>query len=126
MFLRLDPSSSLRDEKVADLAFFINFLNPKGLDVEIRIVPQEHRVSAALFRVDDGTRNQLAVINTVAANDIIEIAVPFELVGLRPNGEVQIFVTVERSGSEVEKWPYRGYIQFRVPTDDFEARMWQV
>jgi alpha-amylase/alpha-mannosidase (GH57 family) len=126
LFIRLDPSGSLRDEKVADLAFFINFLNPKGLDVEIRVLPHERRVSAALFRGENGARTQVGAINTVAANKIIELAVPFDLLGVKPNDEVQIFVTVERSGSEVEKWPYRGYIQFKVPTDDFEAMMWQV
>jgi alpha-amylase/alpha-mannosidase (GH57 family) len=126
MFVRIDPSGSLKDEKVSDLAFFINFLHPKGLDIDIRIVPQERRVSAALFTGDNGNRQQTAVINTVAANDIIELAVPFELLGGKPNDEIQLFVTVEREGSEIEKWPYRGYIQFKVPTDDFEAMMWQV
>jgi len=126
LFVRIDPSGSLKDEKVSDLAFFINFLHPKGLDIDIRIVPQERRVSAALFRGDNGNRQQTAVINTVAANDIIELAVPFELLGGKPNDEIQLFVTVEREGSEIEKWPYRGYIQFKVPTDDFEAMMWQV
>ena len=126
MFLRLDPSGSLKDEKVADLVFFVNFLSPKGLDVEIRMVPQERRVHAALFRGGNGARTEIAAINTVAANDIIELAVPFDMLGVKPNDEVQIFVTVERGGSEVEKWPYRGYIQFKVPTDDFEAMMWQV
>ncbi len=126
MFIRLDPSGSLKDEKAADLAFFINFLNPKGMDVEIRIVPQEHRVSADLFLRENGKRRQVAVINNIAVNDIIELAIPFELLGVKANDEVQIFVTVERSGSEIEKWPYRGYIQFKVPTDDFEAMMWQV
>ncbi len=120
------PSGSLKDEKVSELAFFINFLNPKGMDVEIRVVPQEHRVSAALFRGENGKRTQAAVINTVAANDIIELAVPFELIKVGPNEEVQLFVTVERAGSEIEKWPFRGFIQFKVPTDDFEAMMWQV
>jgi alpha-amylase/alpha-mannosidase (GH57 family) len=126
MFIRLDPSGGLKDEKVGDLAFFINFLDPKGLDVEIRIVPQERRVSAALFKGENGNRTQTAPIHTVAANDIVELAIPFELIGVKANEEVQIFVTVERAGSEVEKWPYRGYIQFKVPTDDFEAMMWQV
>jgi alpha-amylase/alpha-mannosidase (GH57 family) len=126
MFIRLDPSGSLKDEKAADLAFFVNFLNPKGMDVEIRIVPQEHHVSADLFRGENGKRRQVAVINNIAANDIIELAIPFELLGVKANDEVQVFVTVERSGSEIEKWPYRGYIQFKVPTDDFEAMMWQV
>jgi hypothetical protein len=94
--------------------------------VEVRIMPQERRVSAALFQGENGARKQTAVINTVAANDIIELAVPFDLLGVKPNDEVQIFVTVERAGSEIEKWPYRGYIQFKVPTEDFEATMWQV
>jgi alpha-amylase/alpha-mannosidase (GH57 family) len=126
MFIRLDPSGNLKDEKVADLAFFINFLNPRGLDIEVRIVPQDQRVSATLFRGENGNRHQEITINTIAANDIIELAVPFDMIGVKPNDEVQIFVTVERAGSEVEKWPYRGYIQFKVPTEDFEAMMWQV
>jgi alpha-amylase/alpha-mannosidase (GH57 family) len=126
MFIRLDPSQSLKDEKVSDLVFFINFLNPKGMDVEIRVVPQERRVSAVLFRGENSSRKQVAVINTVAANEILELAVPFDLLGVKPNDDIQVFVTVERSGSEVEKWPFRGYIQFKVPTDDFEAMMWQV
>jgi alpha-amylase/alpha-mannosidase (GH57 family) len=126
MFVRLDPSGNLRDEKVADLAFFINFLSPKGLDVEVRVVPQKRRVTAVLSRRENGARSQIAVINTVAANDIIELAVPFELLGVRSDDEVHLFVAVERAGSEVEKWPYRGYIRFKVPNDDFEASMWQV
>ena len=126
MFVRLDPSRSLKDENVAELAFFINFLNPKDLDVEVRVIPQERSVSATLSRVESGSRNLVGVIHTIAANDIIELAVPFDLIGVKPNDEVHFFVTVERSGSEVEKWPYRGYIQFKVPTDEFEAMMWQV
>ncbi len=126
MFFRLDPSGSLKDEKVADLAFFINFLSPKGFDVEVRVIPRERRVSAVLFRGENGERKQAAIINTVAANDIIELAMPFDLIGVKPNDDLQIFVTVERGGSEVEKWPYRGFIQIKVPTDDFEATMWQV
>jgi len=126
IFIRLDPSGNLREEKVADLAFFINFLEPRGLDVEIRIVPRERRVSATLSLGENGDRRQIAVINTVAANEIIELAVPFGTLGVKPNDEIHLFVTVEHAGSEVEKWPSRGYIQFKVPTDDFEATMWQV
>lgn len=126
LFIRLDPSQGLQDEKVAELAFFVNFLTPKGMDCEIRIQPRENRVSAVLHRKEDGERKEASVINTVAANDIIELAMPFDLLGLKPDDEVHLFITVERNGSEVEKWPYRGYIQFSVPTQDFEAMMWQV
>jgi alpha-amylase/alpha-mannosidase (GH57 family) len=126
MFLRLDPSGSLADEKVAELAFYVNFLQPKGVEAEIRISPRERRVSAALFRGKNEDRTEAAAINAVAANDIIELAIPFDLLGVKPNDEVHLFITVERNGSEVEKWPYRGFIQINVPTEDFEAMMWQV
>ncbi|MDA8099427.1 MAG: glycoside hydrolase family 57 protein [Nitrospiraceae bacterium] len=126
LFLRIDPSQSLADDKVADLAFYLNFLAPKGLDIEIRINPREHRVTASLWRGENSERTVVAPINTIAAGEIIELAVPFELLAVKPNDEVNFFLTVERKGSEVEKWPYRGFIQVKVPTDDFEAMMWQV
>lgn len=126
LFIRLDPSQGLQDEMVSDLAFFVNFLAPRGMDCEIRIQPREKRVSAVLHRKENGERKEVSVINTVAANDIIELAMPFDLLGLKPDDEVHLFITVERNGSEVEKWPYRGYIQFSVPTQDFESIMWQV
>lgn len=126
LFLRLDPSQSLQDEKVAELAFFVSFLSPHGMDVEIRLGPRERRVNATLHRRENSERKEIGAVHTVAANDIIELAIPFELLDVRPNEEVQLFVTVERNGSEIEKWPYRGYIRFVVPTEDFEAMMWQV
>jgi alpha-amylase/alpha-mannosidase (GH57 family) len=126
LFLRLDPGQSLRDDKVQELGFFVNILAPKGQDVEVRIVPKERRVTAILFRGVNGERKEAAIINSVAANEIIELAIPFELLGVKPNDEVHFFITVERKGSEIEKWPYRGFIQVKVPTEDFEAMMWQV
>lgn len=126
MFLRIDPSQSLHDENVSTFTFFIRFLNPRGMAVEIRIVPSERSVTAGLFRGENDQRMLLSRIDTVAANDIIELAVPFELLGVKPNDEVHFFITVERGGSEVEKWPFRGYILITVPTEDFEAMMWKV
>lgn len=126
MFLRLDPSQSLRDENVAELTFTVRFLKPKDLDIEVRIIPSERRVTAGLYQGENDRRSRVADINSVAANEIIELAVPFELLGARPNDEIHFFVTVERNGSEVEKWPYRGYILITVPTEDFEAMMWKV
>jgi alpha-amylase/alpha-mannosidase (GH57 family) len=126
LFLRIDPSQGLQDDNVQDLAFFVNFLSPKGMDVEVRIAPKERRASATLFRGENGERAEVAAIHNVAADEIIELAIPFELLGVKPNDEIHCFITVERKGSEIEKWPYRGFIQVKVPTEDFEAMMWQV
>ena len=126
LFVRLDPSRNLQEDTAADLSFFVNFLLPKGMDVEIRVMPRERRATAALYRGENGGRKEVAAINNVAANEIIELAIPFELLGVRPNDEIHCFITVERKGSEIEKWPYRGFIQVKVPSEDFEAMMWQV
>ena len=126
LFLRLDPSQSLQDDNVEDLAFYVNFIAPKSIDAEMRIAPTERRVTAKLFRGENAERKEVASINSVAANDVIEMALPFELLGVRPNDDLQFFITVERRHAEVEKWPYRGFIQVQVPTEDFEATMWQV
>jgi len=126
LFLRLDPSQSLQDDKAGELSFFVNFLAPKGLDAEIRVLPRERRTTAHLFQGENSERKEIAAINSVAANEIIELAIPFELLGVKPNDEIHCFITVERKGSEIEKWPYRGFIQVKVPTEDFEAMMWQV
>jgi alpha-amylase/alpha-mannosidase (GH57 family) len=126
LFLRLDPSQSLQDAKVADLAFFVSFLTPKGLHAEIRIDPRARRVTASLFRGKNHDRQEVSPLHSIAANEVIEFAIPFDLLGVQPNDEVQFFITVERKESEVEKWPIRGFIQVKVPTDDFEAMMWQV
>jgi hypothetical protein len=83
-------------------------------------------VVAALSRGENGGRKEVAVLNNVAANEVIEMAIPFDLLGVRQNDEIHFFVTVEREGSEIEKWPYRGFIRVKVPTEDFEAMMWQV
>jgi len=94
--------------------------------VEVRIAPRERRASSALFRGENGERKEVVAINNVAAAEIIELAIPFDLLGVKPNDEIHCFITVERKGSEIEKWPYRGFIQVKVPTEDFEAMMWQV
>ena len=126
LYVRLDPSQSLQDEKAEQLSFFVNFLLPKSMDAEVRVMPGERRVIAALSRGENTSRQQVAALNNVAANEIIEMAIPFDLLGVKQNDEIHFFVTVEQEGSEIEKWPYRGFIQVKVPTDDFEAMMWQV
>ncbi len=126
LYLRLDTTLDLQEEGIEDLAFYVNFLAPKGIDAEIRVRRGEPRAVAGLFRGENGDRRRFAGIESVAAGEIIELAIPFNLLGVPQNGDIQFFLIVERRGAEVEKWPYRGFIHVKAPTDDFEAMMWQV
>jgi hypothetical protein len=53
-------------------------------------------------------RRQVAVINNIAANDIIELAIPFDLLGVKANDEVQIFVTLNDRDRRSRSGPTAG------------------
>lgn len=129
-FIRLDSNLELGEaEQVKDLLFTVHFLKPEAYRVEVTLDPEKGEVSAMMMGCqvnesgNDDACNRLA---TIAARDIIEMAVPFARIEAKPKDEVRFFVTVKRDEIELEKWPYRGYISFTVPTPEFEAIMWHV
>lgn len=60
----------------------------------------------------------------VACEVIFELAVPFSTLGLEADREVALAVEFEESGGLITRYPRESAITFRVPTPDFEARMW--
>ena len=127
LFIRLDSNIDLHDPRASELIFCVHFLRPQPYRLEIRLNPAKGEVMAEIFRPAKGepveSRERLA---SIAVRDIIEMAVPFTQIGAGEKDEVSFFVTVRRDDIEVEKWPYRGYIAFTAPTEDFEAIMWHV
>ena len=65
-------------------------------------------------------------IKDVAAEEIIEIAIPFDSINASINEEVQLVVVVSRGEEELERWPKSGYLSFEVPTEEYEAIRWCV
>ncbi|MDH4099783.1 MAG: glycoside hydrolase family 57 protein [Nitrospirota bacterium] len=129
MFFRIDTQVGLQDDSVHGLEFCVHFLMPHHYRVEIAINLKrgKHSVKAKLCEGKSETEWELVKpVTSVAANEIIELGLPFEDIKARPGEEVHFFVTVRRDKAELEKWPPRGYLSFTVPTEDFEAIMWQV
>jgi len=127
LFIRLDSNRDLSDPRINELTFCIHFLKPVNSRIEIRLNPEKMEVRAVLVeRVDGEAEEKRSDITSIAAREIIEMAIPFELIHAMPRDEVDFFVTIRRDEIELEKWPYRGYIAFNVPTEDFEAIMWHV
>ncbi|MCK5556899.1 MAG: alpha-amylase/alpha-mannosidase, partial [Candidatus Hydrogenedentes bacterium] len=60
----------------------------------------------------------------IACDIIFELAVPFSVLGLGAGREVQFVVEFEEPGGLGARYPRESSIAFRVPTADFEARMW--
>jgi alpha-amylase/alpha-mannosidase (GH57 family) len=127
IFLRLDTTRTLKDPQVSQITFTIRFLKPGGMTVEINCSPADGTVRAVLVReIGNHERHIEGKIPTIAAHDIIELALPFSLLNVKELDEVAFIIVVKRDDSELEKWPYKGYFSFNVPTPDFEAIMWQV
>ena len=126
LFIRLDTGVNLSSPNVFGLTFNIHILRPHVKRIEIKIQKQGN-ISASLYEKKDGDKwSKAQDINKAAAKDIIEIAIPFKLMKVSANEEVQFIISVARGEEEIERWPGRGYLSFDVPTEEFEAIRWCV
>ncbi len=126
LFIRIDSNRDLHDSNIKELTFAVHFLKPASYRLDIHIDPEQGQVSAGLIKVTKGEEFERARHSSIAAREIIELSVPFDVIKAGPGDEISFFVTVRRGDVELEKWPYRGYISLDVPTEDFEAIMWHV
>ncbi len=61
----------------------------------------------------------------VAANEILEVAVPFADLGLAPNSPFAFFVTVHNRTSELERHPAHRPVESSVPEAAFDDVNWK-
>jgi hypothetical protein len=62
----------------------------------------------------------------VAVGEIVELACPFEALGLSPGDEVAFHVELRQGKVLAERLPGAETVRFTVPAEDFEASEWQV
>jgi len=61
-----------------------------------------------------------------ATGSILELAVPFERLGLKPGDPVRFYVELLADDASLDRAPREGVFDLTVPTADFERIMWQV
>ncbi len=126
LFVRLDTELDLSTPAVSGLIFDIHIIGPHVERIEIE-VPPTGKILAAQYEKDEKNEwHKVQDIKNVAADEIIEIAIPFKLMKASTNDEVQFIVCVSRDGEDLERWPRHGYFSFDVPTEEFEATRWYV
>ncbi len=59
-------------------------------------------------------------------DDILEIQVPFDCIGVSLGQELAFYLQVLKQGNVVERWPIDGVIQFHLPTMEEIAACWSV
>ena len=65
-------------------------------------------------------------LDSFALDRILEAAVRFEDLGLKPDDEFEFAVEVTRDGAVAQRAPETSTIRLTAPTSDFERVMWQV
>ncbi len=121
LYLRLDAKSPLKDI-LNDMGISFFFIKPLALRIDVFI--EEAKVTGKLYRKGNGDWSIYKTIKDVACLDILEMAVPFKDIDAAQKDEVSFFVSLQKGGEEVERWPWRGYISLTVPSPEFEATMW--
>ncbi len=128
MYIRLDANLNLIGEGKDGFVYTVNILKPKPHKIEIHCSRKDEGFDyeGILFSEVDGKWIRQKPLAKLAIKDIIEMEIPFADIGVSMKDQLQLFVTVKKNGTELEKWPHRGCIMFEAPTEDFEAIMWRV
>jgi alpha-amylase/alpha-mannosidase (GH57 family) len=115
-YLRLDPvESAARTAEVATA------LRVTVLSAEVQTSLDHPLVPDGVVR--PGVRRGEA-IGRCAFAQVLEIAIPFQALGLVPHAKVALTLHVLRGDVEVERLPRYGFVTFAVPGSDFEGTNW--
>ena len=117
-YLRLDPAESpARAAEVADRVRVVVYAAERRITVEFPLVLGGAR--------RPGSRDG-EPFGEAAFEKVLEIALPFEALGLAPGMKVALSVHTLRGEVEVERLPRYGFLAFAVPDADFEHVNWRV
>ena len=118
LYLRLDPAESVARSAEVASRVRVNLLGPRGqARVEFEVNPD----GAERPGLRDGTALGRAVMR-----DVLEVELPFAVLGQAAGDELAISVEVGRGAVELERLPRSGYLSITVPGPDFERIHWRV
>jgi hypothetical protein len=118
LYLRLDPAESpARSAEVATHVRVVVLAQAAQASVDFDVAPGGGRRRG---------RRRGAEVGECAFEQVLELAVPFEELGLAPGTRVALAVHAFRGEVEVERLPRFGYVNLTVPDADFERVNWRV
>jgi alpha-amylase/alpha-mannosidase (GH57 family) len=120
LFLRIDTNVSPQAIKFTELSISLEFGDPAHRILTLRA--PEPRSPAATELVIEPAEAQQAM--SAVALEIVEVAVPFDLIEASPGDIVTLRVAVLKEGHPVERRPIHRLLTIEVPRPDFEADNW--
>lgn len=125
-YLRIDPAH-LGMAAAAEMIVQIIFLHPREGRIEFPLVFRDKTKPFYHLLIKNEKGEEVKQISTqICAQQIIELAVPFALLGFRAQEKVSFCLQMQKDGLIWERYPHQGYLSFAVPDQDFLVSMWQV
>lgn len=119
LFLRLDPFSSLKDFE--DLKLHIQIIEPK----RIKIVCDNIKAQLAeVFFQENGIWIKKKEIESVVFDEIFEIELPFDIIEIKQEENIYIFIEIFKNSYLIDRAPIIGFIKIHIPPYDFDKLMW--
>ncbi|HHL40225.1 MAG TPA: glycoside hydrolase [Deltaproteobacteria bacterium] len=125
LYFRLDYREDV-DPREIEWSCVLNFIRPARLRAKLEVRGAE--IEAAFVRRNEeaGRWSEPEPIGLAASGDVVEVGVPFDLLGAAPGDRIWLFLNVDAGEKGAERWPAKGFLSVEVPTEDFELRNWIV
>ncbi len=122
LLVRLDAHRGTARERLADVdRLRLRFFQPEGFELMVTNPAQDEPI-AQLFH-DDVLVSEPHV--EVAAERIVELAIPFRSLAVSTDDAVQFCIELLRQEQPLERIPREGAVESTVPSSEFEQIMWQ-
>jgi alpha-amylase/alpha-mannosidase (GH57 family) len=122
LYLRLDCDGPARAALAPFDAVRVGFAEPSGFEVRI---DNPGRAAESVRLLRQGSPVVVAGLQA-SIDQIAEVAVPFDALGVAVGGPVHLFADVLEGGQSRDRAPREGTINLSRPSPDFERIMWDV
>jgi len=128
-YLRIDPNPDFFSaSNPVPVTFILAIYVPTPWRIRVKTDPQSGRRPVAQCYRETETRAWTYVfsLDTVAFDRVLEMAIPFNRLGLEPNTTLHFQIIIQSQDHEIERCPAAAPVLLTVPTSDYEKSLWLV
>jgi alpha-amylase/alpha-mannosidase (GH57 family) len=122
LFLKVDIDRTFV-QNPEDVSFDVNAVGKTSLRMTYNVAGNALEVYA---KESGGPYRQADLPVEGTYEESLEVAIPFDLLGVQRKEKVGVWVSLKLKGLEVDRIPKRGYLTVEMPAETFEMEMWYV
>lgn len=122
LFVRIDTAKQAREDLKAIDELVLRFLEPEGYEVRITKLKSGQSLAKLCRKNRMVPKSQ----TKVAIDRVLELQIRFNDLKRKPDEPIHMYVETLADGQSIDRTPSEGALEFTVPSQDFEAVMWQV